>query len=68
MIDLQYKMKIKIMRENKMQLGKGTISNATGTFTCGTCLGALLVCIAVCAVTDDLPISDETGSAAEGGV
>ena len=30
----------------------------------GTCLGASLVCIAVCDVADDSPISDETGLAA----
>ena len=35
-------------------------------FTRGTCLGALLVCISVCAVADDSPTSDETGPAAEG--
>ena len=32
----------------------------------GTCLRASLVCIAVCDVADDSPISDETGLAAEG--
>ena len=32
----------------------------------GTCLGVSLVCIAVCAVADDSPISNETGPAAEG--
>ena len=32
----------------------------------GTCLGASLVRIAVCAVADDSPISDETVLAAEG--
>ena len=32
--------------------------------TRGTCLGASLVCIFVCA--DDLPTGDETGPAAEG--
>ena len=36
------------------------------TFACGTCLGAMLVCIAVCAVADDSPKSDETGLATEG--
>ena len=36
------------------------------TFAHGKCLGASLVCISVCAVTDDSPISDETGPAAEG--
>ena len=36
------------------------------TFAHGTCLGASLVCIAVCAVADDSPISDETGPTAEG--
>ena len=30
------------------------------------CLGASLVCIAVCAVTDDSPKWDETGPVAEG--
>ena len=35
------------------------------TFALGTCLGAS-VCIAVCAVADDSPISDETGPVAEG--
>ena len=29
-------------------------------------LGSLMACIAVCAVADDSPISDETGLAAEG--
>ena len=36
------------------------------TFARGTCLEASLVCIAVCPVTDDSPISDETSPAAEG--
>ena len=36
------------------------------TFACGTCLGASLVWIAVCAVADDSPIRDGTGQAAEG--
>ena len=36
------------------------------TFAHGTCLGASLVCIAVCAVAEDSPISNETGSAADG--
>ena len=36
------------------------------TFACGTSLGTSLLCIAVCAVADDLPMSDETGPAAEG--
>ena len=35
------------------------------TFARGTCLGASLVCIAVCAVAEDSPISDETGPAVE---
>ena len=35
-------------------------------FARGTCLGVSLVCIAVCAVADDSPISDETGPVAEG--
>ena len=35
-------------------------------FAHGTCLGASLVCIAVDAITDDSPISDETGLEAEG--
>ena len=35
------------------------------TFACGTCLGASLVWIAVCAVADDSPISEETGLSAE---
>ena len=34
-------------------------------FARGTCLGASLVSIAVCAITDDSPISDETGLEAE---
>ena len=32
----------------------------------GTCLGASLVCIAVCAIAADSPISDETSPVAEG--
>ena len=35
-------------------------------FAHGTCLGASLVCIAVDAITDDSPISDETGLVTEG--
>ena len=35
-------------------------------FAHGTCLGASLVCIAVCAFADDSPISDETGPVAKG--
>ena len=33
---------------------------------CSTCLGASLVCIAIYAIADDSPISDETGPVAEG--
>ena len=36
------------------------------TFARGTCLGASLVCIAVCTAADDSPISDEIGPVAEG--
>ena len=36
------------------------------TFARGRCLGASLVCIAVCALADDSPISDKTDPAAEG--
>ena len=36
------------------------------TFACGTSLGTSLLCIAVCAVADDLPISNGTILAAEG--
>ena len=36
------------------------------TFARGTCLRALLVCIAVYAIADDSPISDETSPVTEG--
>ena len=36
------------------------------TFACGTCLGALLVCISVYTLINDSPISDETSPVAEG--
>ena len=36
------------------------------TYAHGTCLGASLVCISVCAVADDSPVNDEIGPAAEG--
>ena len=36
------------------------------TFARGTCLAASLVCIAISAISDDSPISDETIPVAEG--
>ena len=36
------------------------------TFAHGKCLGVSLVYIAVCAIADDLPTTNETGPVAEG--